>query len=153
MCINRPSLTRITEDFRLKTDTLAVKVAEGSQTGEVIRMDWKNILDKFGYDSSWKINATTDAAKNEKSARGKNRHPHVGLNIKYETDCVDHQVIFCLFNSIHFFPYSIFFSSTFWIKSLKKKLFFWWEQLKSVQPSLLTFQNLLCVAKKFSTFR
>ena len=86
------TITRITEDFKLKTDTLAVKTAEGSQTGEVIKFDWKQILTKFGHDSTWRINATTDAASPERSARGRNRHYHIGLNIKYETDCVDHQV-------------------------------------------------------------
>ena len=36
---NSLTASRITEDFKLKTDTLAVSIAEGSQTGEVIRTD------------------------------------------------------------------------------------------------------------------
>ena len=86
------TLTRITQDFSMKTDTLAVSTAVGSQTGPVIRTEWKSVLNKFGYDQEWQVHATTDAASNEKSARARNRHENVGLNIKYETDCVDHQV-------------------------------------------------------------
>ena len=50
---NSLTASRITEDFKLKTDTLAVSIAEGSQTGEVIRTDWKKVLDKFGHQDTY----------------------------------------------------------------------------------------------------
>ena len=89
---NTVTVTRISDDWQMKTDTIAVPEAIGSQTGIVLRTQWKEELEKVGYDGSWKVSATTDAAKNVRSARAVGRHDEVGLKIKYEADCVDHQI-------------------------------------------------------------
>ena len=84
--------SRITENWELKTDTIAVPKAVGSQTGPVIRAQWKQELCKIGYTSDWRVLITTDAAPNEVSARAPGRHDDVGLIVGYATDCADHQV-------------------------------------------------------------
>ena len=89
---NSITVSRITESFEMKTDTVALPEAVGSQTGPVLRAQWKEELLKIGYDATWRILATTDAASNVRSARSVARHDEIGLAIKYETDCVDHQV-------------------------------------------------------------
>ena len=45
-----------------------------AQTGIVLRTQWKEELDKIGYDKSWKVTTTTNAAKNKRSARCTGRH-------------------------------------------------------------------------------
>ena len=57
------SLNRIYFSGEIKSDTLAVIKICGSQNAEDIRKQLKEVLDKYGYDSSWKINATTDGAR------------------------------------------------------------------------------------------
>jgi hypothetical protein len=52
------TISRIDSKWNMKTDTLALVVAEGSQTGEVIRSVVKNSLDKFGHESDWQVNIT-----------------------------------------------------------------------------------------------
>ena len=47
------TITRCTKDFKIKTDLVALISCEGGQTGEVIRSDVKNELDKIGRDESW----------------------------------------------------------------------------------------------------
>jgi len=89
---NSVTLSRISRDWKLKTDTLGLEVAEGSQTGEVIRTVVKTKLDKFGHEAGvWYVNMTTDDASAPRSARTPNRHPGVGLRVKYDTMCLDHQ--------------------------------------------------------------
>ena len=89
---NTITVSRVTEDFELKTDTVAVPVAKGSQEGVVIRSQWKEELLKIGYTDDWSVNVTTDGAANFRSARMVGRHHDVGLMTKYTTDCVDHQI-------------------------------------------------------------
>ena len=89
---NTLTLSRITEQFELKTDTIALSKAVGSQTGPVLRAFWKNELLKVGYTADWRVLVTTDAAPNEQSARALDRHDDIGLMIDYSSDCVDHQV-------------------------------------------------------------
>ena len=89
---NTLTLSRITENWEMKTDTIALSKAVGSQTGPVLRAQWKQELLKVGYSPEWRVLVTTDAAPNEKSARALDRHEDVGLVIEYATDCVDHQV-------------------------------------------------------------
>ena len=89
---NTLTISRVTEDFHLKTDIVAVPEAKGSQEAVVIRRQWKEELLKIGYDDSWIINVTTDGAANFRSARAQGRHEDVGLPTKFTTDCVDHQI-------------------------------------------------------------
>ena len=89
---NTLTVSRINDNFEMKTDTVAIPEARGSQTGPVLRAQWKEELQKIGYDGTWSILATTDAASNERSARQVGRHEEIGLKIKYATDCADHQV-------------------------------------------------------------
>ena len=89
---NTLTVSRITEDFCLKTDVISLPEAKGSQEGVVIRSQWKEELMKIGYDSTWIVNATTDGASNFRSARNPSRHADVGLPTKYTTDCLDHQI-------------------------------------------------------------
>ena len=89
---NTLTLSRITEDWELKTDTLALAKAVGSQTGPVLRAQWKEELCKVSYKPEWRVLITTDAAPNEASARAPGRHDEVGLLVDYAMDCVDHQV-------------------------------------------------------------
>ena len=89
---NTITVSRVIDNWEMKTDTLAVPEAVGSQTGIVLRTQWKDELKKIGYDGSWHVSVTTDAAANERSARGIGRHTEVGFKIKFEADCVDHQV-------------------------------------------------------------
>ena len=89
---NTLTVSRITEDFCLKTDVISLPEAKGSQGGVVIRSQWKEELVKIGYNSTWIVNATTDGASNFRSARTPGRHADVGLPTKYTTDCLDHQI-------------------------------------------------------------
>ena len=102
---NTLTCSRISEKWELKTDTIAVAKAVGSQTGPVIRAQWKQELCKIGYSPDWRILVTTDAAPNEQSARAPGRHDDVGLLVEYATDCVDHQVsqlkVFLHYRTIH----------------------------------------------------
>ena len=66
---NTITVSRVTEDFRLKTDTLAIPLAKGSQEGVVIRSQWREELLKIGYTEEWSVNATTDGGSNFRSAR------------------------------------------------------------------------------------
>ena len=91
---NSITVSRITSNWKLKTDTLGLEVAVGSQTGEVLRTVVKRRLDKFGMgegEEGWSINMTTDDASAPRSARAPNRHAGVGLHVKYDTACLDHQ--------------------------------------------------------------
>ena len=87
---NSVTISRISYNFKMKTDTLALEIANGSQTGPVIRAVVKGVLDKFGFKGD--VNMTTDDASAARSARTANRHPEVGLTIKYEVMCLDHQI-------------------------------------------------------------
>ena len=89
---NTLTLSRITENWEMKTDTVALAKAVGSQTGPVLRAQWKQELLKVGYTPEWRVLVTTDAAPNEQSAWALDRHEDIGLAIEYATDCVDHQV-------------------------------------------------------------
>ena len=89
---NTLTVSRVTEDFILKTDVVAVPEAKGSQEAVVIRRQWKEELLKIGYDASWTVNVTTDGASNFRSARAPGRHEDVGLPTKFTSDCVDHQI-------------------------------------------------------------
>jgi hypothetical protein len=73
------TLARCTTDFEIKTDTIAVMKCDGSQTGDVIRQDVKNELDKVGRDDSWIVNWVTDGEAKQISARTPGKHPRVGL--------------------------------------------------------------------------
>lgn len=89
---NTLTVSRINDEWEMKTDTVALVEAVGSQTGPVLRSQWKQELEKIGYDETWKVSATTDAAKNVRSARASGRHDEIGLKVKYESDCTDHQI-------------------------------------------------------------
>lgn len=88
---NTVTLSRINNEWKMKTDTLALVVAEGSQTASVIRTVVKEVTDDFG-NEEWDINMTTDDAAAPRSARNPNRHHEVGLNVKYDVMCLDHQI-------------------------------------------------------------
>ena len=89
---NTLTVSRINDNFEMKTDTLDLAEAVGSQTGIVIRSQKKDILLKYGYNESWKVSVTTDAAANVRSARQVGRHEGIGLPVKFEADCCDHQI-------------------------------------------------------------
>ena len=78
---NAVTVSRISSGWKMKTDTLALEVAEGSQTGEVIRTVVKDNLRKFGLEEC-KVNMTTDDAAAPRSARTPGRHPAVGLQVR-----------------------------------------------------------------------
>lgn len=96
---NTVTFSRITSDWKMKTDTLALMVAEGSQTGVVIRTAVKDVLEQFG-NEDWDINMTTDDAGAALSAMAPNRHQEVGLQVKYNTMCLDHQFHLLVRNSL-----------------------------------------------------
>ena len=77
--------------FRIKSELIAMPTAEGKQDGRYIRNQVKEELTKVGFDQSWSLNVTTDAASAAQSASAPNRHHDVGLTIQYRSDCVDHQ--------------------------------------------------------------
>ena len=101
---NAVTVTRIDSKWRMKTDTLTLEVAEGSQTGEVIRTVVRDGLRKFGIADS-KVNITTDGASAPRSARNPARHLGVGLSVKYDTDCIDHQIHLLIEESTVFLPH------------------------------------------------
>ena len=84
------TVTRCTKDFQIKTDLVALISCEGSQTGEVIRTDIKNELDKIGRDDSWLVDWVTDGEAKQVNARAPGKHPRVGLNTYLCGTCVDH---------------------------------------------------------------
>ena len=71
---NSVTVHRIDANWNLQTDTLALPVAEGSQTGPVIRKQVKDVLDACGYDEEWSVCFTTHGASNVRSARAVGRH-------------------------------------------------------------------------------
>ena len=97
---NTLTISRVNENFVLKTDIVAVPEAKGSQEAVKIRRQWKDELLKIGYDDTWHVNVTTDGAANFRSARARGRHEDVGLPTKYTTDCVDHQIHLAVEESI-----------------------------------------------------
>ena len=89
-------LSRLTKDYVLKTDTIAMIKSEGSQTGLQIRKDVKEALvDKVGYDSTWKVCWVTDGAAAEVSARKPGNHMGVGLYVHFDGTCIDHKLDLC----------------------------------------------------------
>lgn len=84
------TIHRTTEHFELKSDTISVEKCVGSQTAATIRAEVKEELSKFGYDSSWTINWTTDGPTVMVSARAKGRHAEVGFPTNHTGTCVDH---------------------------------------------------------------
>ena len=88
---NTVTISRISSKWEMKTDTLALRVAEGSQSAEVIRTVIRDVLDEFGRKEDWDINATTDNASAPRSARALGSYRAVGLPIKYDSYCIDHQ--------------------------------------------------------------
>ena len=69
----------MTKNFCLKTDTVAVPVAKGSQEAVVIRTQWKQELDKVGLPVDCHISVTTDGASNFRSAR----NPGINSSLHY----------------------------------------------------------------------
>ena len=53
---NLLTIIRCTKDFQIKTDLVPLISCEGSQTGEVIRSDVRNELDKIGRDKFFVFN-------------------------------------------------------------------------------------------------
>ena len=84
------TITRCTNDFQIKTDLVALISCDGSQTGEVIRTDVRNELDKIGRDDSWHVDWVTDGEAKQVNARAPGKHPRVGLNTYLCGTCVDH---------------------------------------------------------------
>ena len=84
------TITRCTKDFQIKTDLVALISCEGSQTGEVIRSDVRNELDKIGRDESWLVDWVTDGEAKQVNARAPGKHPRVGLKTYLCGTCVDH---------------------------------------------------------------
>lgn len=99
------TITRCTKDFQIKTDLVALISCEGSQTGEVIRTDVRNELDKIGRDESWLVDWVTDGEAKQVNARAPGKHPRVGLKTHLCGTCVDHTLhlrwdfLFILINS------------------------------------------------------
>ena len=122
---------RITSDWKLKSDTLALPIAVGSQTGPVIRKQVKEELDKFGCKDNWEILFTTDGAAAARSARASGRHLNIGLNVVYDGDCVDHQLHLLVEESIDGLPQ---------LKSALKKVR---EYVTSLNQSHLAKQELM----------
>ena len=87
---NAVTLSRCTDQFEIKTDTLAVLKVEGSQTGDRIRGDIKGVLDEVGRQEDWHTNWVTDGESKQKSAREVGRHAQVGLRTTHTASCVDH---------------------------------------------------------------
>jgi hypothetical protein len=88
---NTVTASRISTKWEMKTDTLAMPVAEGPQTAEALRTMVRDSLDSYGRKDDWDTNVTTDNASAPRSARAPGRHPSVGLRIKYDSFCIDHQ--------------------------------------------------------------
>jgi len=88
---NTVTVSRIDSKWNMKTDTLALRVAEGPQTAKVLRTVMREVLDEYGREEEWVTNMTTDNASAPKSSRAPGRHQAVGLLIKYDSPCIDHQ--------------------------------------------------------------
>ena len=101
---NSVTVHRIDKDWVVKSDTIALPIAKGSQTGAVIRTAVLDALVKFGYNDSWKVLFTTDGDSAARSARAIGRHPGIVLNVVYEGDCVDHQLHLLVEESIEEVP-------------------------------------------------
>jgi hypothetical protein len=80
---NVVTVSRCTKDFVIKTDTVAVIQCDGSQSGEVIRQDVKNELDKAGRTDEWIINWTTDGEAKQVNARAPGKHRGVGMETNH----------------------------------------------------------------------
>ena len=84
------TIHRTTADFEVKSDTLAVDSAVGSQNAATIRSEVKAVLVRYGYDSTWTVNWTTDGPTVMLSARARGRHNEVGLETNHTGTCTDH---------------------------------------------------------------
>ena len=98
-------LSRMTKDFQLKTDTVAMIKSVGSQTGLQIRKDVKQaLIDKAGFDETWKVCWVTDSAANEVNARKPGNHMGVGLYVHFDGSCVDHLLDLVGKDALKIFP-------------------------------------------------
>ena len=88
------TLSRTTEDFSIKCDTLDLIICEESQTGANIRASVKAALEKWaGYDKDkMTVNWVTDNEAKQVNARNPNYHQDSGLLIHFEGGCVDHLI-------------------------------------------------------------
>ena len=77
---NAVTISRCTKNFGIKTDTVGLIKCEGSQTGKTIRGDVRDILNKVGRKPDWIINWTTDGEAKQVNARGRGKHPEVGMD-------------------------------------------------------------------------
>ena len=90
---NAVTVNRITKNFVMKTDTVALIKCKGSQAGPMIRADVKEVLSsKAGWDCTWNVNWVTDNEIKQISARASGRHEEVGLETNHTGDCVDHSI-------------------------------------------------------------
>jgi len=96
------TLSRTTEDFSIKTDTLDVIICEESQTGANIRASVKASLVKWaGYDQEKMIvNWITDNEAKQVNARKPNYHNDIGLFIQFDGGCVDHLIELALTDAL-----------------------------------------------------
>ena len=86
------TIHRTTADFEVKSDTLAIDTAMGSQSAAAIRAEVKAVLVRFGYDSTWTVNWTTDGPTVMVSARARGRHNEVGFATNHSGTCTDHSL-------------------------------------------------------------
>lgn len=86
------TIHRTSSEFEVKSDTLAIDTAYGSQSAAKIRSEVKDVLVRYGYDSSWTVNWTTDGPSVMLSARARDRHDEVGLKTNHTGTCTDHSM-------------------------------------------------------------
>ena len=89
-------VSRITKDWKLKTDTVAIITCTESQTGANIKKSVKEALEKsIGFDSTCSASWVSDGAPNVASARKPSNHRTIGMNIVHDGWCVDHLLDLC----------------------------------------------------------
>ena len=92
---NTTTIHYITENWKLKNDTLQVKPTKGKQDNKLITAEWKKCLSKYDLlknneEEKIHFGMTTDAGANMKAARQKGT-TDFDLMLENESDCFDHQ--------------------------------------------------------------
>lgn len=86
------TVSRISKNFELKTDTLALPLSLESQTARVCKQTLKTELEKVGWTSNILINLTTDGGSNLVAARRATCCPELEITISHQSTCVDHLI-------------------------------------------------------------
>ena len=88
---NAVVVARTNKDYVIKKDIVIMLKCTESQSGKQIRTEVKNaLIERAGYDESWKVNWVTDGEKKQLNATDPTKHSELNMKITHRGKCVDH---------------------------------------------------------------